>query len=68
MFIYFEREREREREQVREWQRERERERERETEFEAGSRLRAFSPESDEGLGPTNCEIMTSAEAGCLTN
>ena len=34
-------------------------EREGDTESEAGSRLRAVSPEIDTGLEPTNHEIMT---------
>ena len=34
-------------------------EREGDTESEAGSRLRAVSPEPDVGLEPTNREIMT---------
>ena len=34
-------------------------EREGDTESEAGSRLRAVSTEPDEGLKPTNREIMT---------
>ena len=34
-------------------------EREGDTESEAGSRLRAVSTESDVGLDPMNCEIMT---------
>ena len=44
------------------------REREGDTESEAGSRLCAVSSEPNEGLSPTNCEIMTWAEAGHLTN
>ena len=43
-------------------------EREGDTESEAGSRLLAVSTESDGGLKPTNCEIMTQAEVGCLTD
>ena len=35
------------------------REREGDAESEAGSRLRAVSPEADAGLEPTDCEIMT---------
>ena len=35
------------------------REREGDTASEAGSRLRAVSPEPDPGLEPTNLEIMT---------
>ena len=34
-------------------------EREGDPEFEVGSRLRAVSTESDVGLEPMNCEIMT---------
>ena len=34
-------------------------ERETHTEYEAGSRLRAVSIETDVGLEPMNCEIMT---------
>ena len=34
-------------------------EREGDTEFEAGSTLYAVSTEPDEGLQPTNCEIVT---------
>ena len=62
MFIYFwERERETECEQGRG--------RERETQKpEAGSRLRAVSTEPDAGLKPTNCEIITWAEVGRLTD
>ena len=43
-------------------------EREGDTESEAGSRLRAVSTEPDTGLEPTNHEIMTWAEVGCLTD
>ena len=43
-------------------------EREGDTESEAGSRLRAVSTEPDMGLELTNCEIMTRAEVGRLTN
>ena len=43
-------------------------EREGDTESEAGSRLRAVSTESDVGLEPMNCEIMTRAEMGHLTD
>ena len=39
-------------------------EREGDTEYEAGSRLRAVSPEPDTGLEPMNYEIMTRAEVG----
>ena len=42
--------------------------RERDTESKAGSRLRAVSTEPDTGLEPTNCEVMTWAEVGRLTN
>ena len=35
------------------------REREGDTEFEAGSRLRAVSPQPDAGLEFTDCKIMT---------
>ena len=38
------------------------------TESEAGSRLWAGSPEPDMGLKLTNCEIMTCAEVGRLTD
>ena len=38
---------------------EEQREREGDTESEAGSRLRAVSPEPDAGLEPTNLENMT---------
>ena len=34
-------------------------EREGDTESEAGSRLRAVSPEPEAGLKPVDCEIMT---------
>ena len=43
-------------------------EREGDTESEAGSRLRAVSTEPDVGLEPTNCEIVTWAEVGHLTD
>ena len=43
-------------------------ERKGDTELEAGSRLYAVSTEPDVGLEPTNHEIMTWAEVGCLTN
>ena len=43
-------------------------EREGDTESEAGSRLWAVSTMPDVGLEPTNCEIMTRAEVGCLTD
>ena len=36
------------------------------TESEADSRLRAVIMEPDEGLKPTDCEIMTPAEVGWL--
>ena len=57
-------------------QREREREsmnrvgsvKEGDTESETGSRLQAVSTEPDAGLEPTDCEIMTWAEVGCLTD
>ena len=61
MFIYF-------------WDRERHSvsregaEREGDTECEAGSRLWAVSTEPDAGLELTNCEIMTWAEVGRLTD
>ena len=62
LFIYF-------------WRRERNRvwvgrgrERERDTESEAGSRLQSVSSEPKVGLELTNCEIMTWAKVGCLTN
>ena len=38
------------------------------TESEAASRLRAVSTEPDVGLELTDCEIMTQAEVGHLTN
>ena len=62
MFILFLRERQSES------RRGREREREGDTESEAGSALWAVSTKPDTGLEPTNCEIMTWAEVGCLTN
>ena len=43
-------------------------EREGDTEPEAGSRLRAVSTEPDAGLELTNREIITRAEARCLTD
>ena len=43
-------------------------EREGDTESKAGSRLQAVSTEPDAGLELMNCEIMTSATVGCLTN
>ena len=43
-------------------------EREEDTESEAGSSLWAISTEPDVGLEPTNCEIMTWAKVGCLTD
>ena len=43
-------------------------EREGDTESEAGSRLWAVSAEPDRGLEPTNCEIMTWAKDGRLTD
>ena len=43
-------------------------EREGETESEAGSRLWAVSPEPDAGLELTDCEIVTWAEVGRLTD
>ena len=61
MFIYF-------------WDRERHSmngggsEREEGTESEAGSRLWAVNTEPDAGLELTDCEIMTWAEVGHLTN
>ena len=42
--------------------------REGETESEAGSRLQAVITEPDGGLQLTNCEIMTWAEVGHLTD
>ena len=42
--------------------------REGDTESEAGSRLWAVSTEPDAGLKPTDCEIMTWAEVGRLTD
>ena len=55
MFIYF-------------WERESEwgPESKGDTESEAGSRFRAVSTEPDMGLRPTNREITTWAEVGCL--
>ena len=44
------------------------RERDWERESEAGFRLWAVSTEPDVGLEPTNHEIMTWAEVGCLTD
>ena len=43
-------------------------EREGDTESEAGSRLCIVSTEHGVELKPTNCEIMTGAELGCLTD
>ena len=43
-------------------------EREGDTESEAGSRLRAISPEPNAGLELTNREIMTWVEVGRLTD
>ena len=43
-------------------------EREGDTESEAGSRLRAISPEPDTGLELTDREIVTWAEVGRLTD
>ena len=43
-------------------------EREGDTESETGSRLWAVSTEPDAGLEPTNCEIVTRAEVGSLTD
>ena len=43
-------------------------EREGDTESEAGSRLRAISPEPDTGLEPADREIVTRAEVGRLTD
>ena len=43
-------------------------EREGDTESETGSRLRAVSTEPDAGLKLTDCEIMTWAEVGRLTD
>ena len=43
-------------------------EREGDTEWEAGSRLRAISPEPDTGLELTDREIVTWAEVGRLTD
>ena len=57
----------RDRAQAGEGQREREREREGDTESKAGSGLWAVSTEPDAGPEPTNCEIMTWAKVGCLT-
>ena len=57
MFI-FERERERAREEQREG----------DTESEAGSSFWAVSPEPDMGLKLTDCEIMTWAEVGRLSD
>ena len=42
--------------------------REGDTESETGSRVWAVSTEPDAGLEPTNCEIMTWAEVGRLTD
>ena len=42
--------------------------REGDTESEAGSKLRAISPEPDAGLELTNGEIVTWAEVGRLTD
>ena len=43
-------------------------EREGDTESKTGSRLRAVSTEPDAGLEPMDCEIMTLAEVGHLTD
>ena len=43
-------------------------EREGDTESETGSRLQAVSTEPDAGLELTDCEIMTWAEVGRLTD
>ena len=43
-------------------------EREGDTESEAGSRLRAISPEPDAGLELTDLEMVTWAEVGRLTD
>ena len=43
-------------------------EREGDPESEAGLRLQAVSIEPDAGLELMNCEIVTCAEVGCLTN
>ena len=43
-------------------------EREGDTDPEVGSRLRAVSTEPDMGLEPTNCEIITRADVGRLTD
>ena len=56
----------RERDRDRVWVEEGEREGDKESE--AGSRLPAASTESDVGLEPTNCEIMTQAEVRRLTD
>ena len=58
----------REKEREREKERGGQREKEGDTESEAGSSLWAVSPEPDTGLEPTDCEIMTWAEIGCLTD
>ena len=58
MFYIFLREREREREREHRQGRSREREREGETDR-ITSRVHAVSAESDMGLSPMNCEIMT---------
>ena len=61
MFIYF-------------WERQRQKmsgfgsEREGDTESEVGSRLQTVSIEPHVGLEPTNCEIMTWAKVGRLTD
>ena len=47
---------------------ERDREREGDTESKAGSSLQASSTELEVGLKPTNCEIMTWAKVGHLTD
>ena len=44
------------------------REKGRNTELKVGSRLHAVSTETDVGLEFMNCEIMTWAEVGCLTD
>ena len=62
------RERERERERARARMNRGGAEREGDTELEAGSRLRAISPEPDAGLELTDSEIVTLAEVRRLTD
>ena len=62
MLLIFETERDRA------WTGEGQRERGGDTESEAGSRLQAVSTESDTGIKPMSCEIMTWAKVGRLVD